>query len=696
MPSPPKVAPQLKALPGGDPAPESMEMPEEFKSRPRLKMLWMQGQGKLSEKHSRFLQRAMDEGHMVLDQDDWIALQTMMPDVHTPHAYEGKQPNPHIESVMQAIRDTAVGLGGVAGGALGIGGGPAGVIGAGVAGTSAGSSYIDAVENAVNTVGNKLFNEPGQSIYPGGPKHPDLTFTSERAREAYEKGSLYAVQDIAKRAAMEGAIDGAVGTAGTFAPFLGKALKSKILGITPESMATKAAGQRIGIDVMPLNVGGAVPTLYSTVIGRLPWVSGPIKNMAAKQLQQSRSFIDTLPGRISKNNYSDPTVGVQLDIAAQKNFERTMTVLNNKQQKLKMAARGQGNFIDTTEVKNVAEKWLDTFENGRLVNTAEPWVVKDLKAIIKLADQGKISIDQWDDDLVAGLRNGLDNLQQHGGEGEKAFKELLTASRNDLSGSGTHGVKQLAMDKEWEAGLSRFESVAAKKFMQLDRTRFRSGIMKLGTRNPDELVGMLTATNSPKLAFDIRNVVGSDTMKDLSQRYLDKNLSLSTTFDKAGGKLFNADEFAKVTGLNDVKSGRYAVTKEMLRGTGVSVDMLQDLIKVSRAAGHTDIPNMSVFLGRRLIMGGVRSGLVAALGATAAVGGGPGLITSMGLTMLARGGSKIISNPENVRLATIALDANADQAMRRTSLLRLYRLYISENGGDTSDEDQAEGMTTQP
>lgn len=646
-------------------------MPAEFANRPKLKMLWLKGQGKLDEKRSRFLERAMDEGAMVLDEDDWIALETLMPDIRSPSAVEVPE---HVDRVMEGIRTTAIGVGGIVGSALGIPAGPGGVIVGGATGSAAGSSFIDAIENAVNTVGNKLFSKPGEEVFIGD-----------------RKGQNYTSQEIAKRAAMEGAIDGSVGAAGTFAPFLGKKLKQKLLGITPESMAIKEAGKRIGVDVFPVQVGGPIPMAYSTVLGRIPWVGGPIKHAAAKQLQQSRSFIDTLPGRISKNNLSDPTVGVQLDIAAQQGFEKTMTVLNTKQQKLKAQARKLGNFVDTTETRAAAEKWIRILEK-KLVNKPDKWVLKTLENVVKLTDQGKIGIDQWDDDLVAGLRNDLDKIGKLGGEGEAAFNELLQAAKTDLSGSGTQGLRQLAMDKEWEAGLSRFESVAAKKFEMLDKTRFKSGILKLGTRNPDELVGLLTATQSPKFAFDVRGVVGPDAFKELSARYLSKNLDQATKFDKTGGKIFDAEKFAEITGLGNPKSGRFAVTKEMLRGTGVTTDMLQDLIKVSKVAAETEIPNVSTFLARRVVMAGVASGLTAALASS----GPHGFVSSVALTLLARGGSKMIANPENVRLATIALDANSDQAMRRTSVLRLYRQYLEDQGIEDETVQETPAPVVQP
>lgn len=646
---------------------ESDDMPASFKGRPKLKMLWLHGQGLLDPKRQKMLEKAMNDDKFKLDDDDFRTLEVLMPLKHSLTPTSQMSGSPDVDVVMEAIRQTAIGVGAMGGGALGMRGGTKGVIAGGALGASAGSSFVDAVENNINMVGNKLFSKKGEEV-----------FTSERAKRAFSEGTMYTVQDIAKRAAKEGAIDGAVSGVGTFAPMIAKKLKQKLLGITAESVAVGKAGARIGVDMLPVQVGGAWTKTATAVLGRIPWVSGPMKKQAAKQMDQIRNFVDTLPGRISPRNLSDPDVGVLLDIKAQQMFEKDMASLSGRQVKLREAARKQGAFVDTTEVTTVAERWLNTY-GSRNINKPDKGTMKLLQQVVDMGKAGKLTIDQWDEDLVAGLRNEMDRLSQHGGEGIRAMGELLESAKLDLAGSGIHGQKQIGMDSAWEVGFQKYEASAAKKFSLLDKNRFKQGVLKMGARNPDELVDMIVAGKSPKMAFDVRGIVGTDAMNDLAARYVDKNIKKSVTFDNMGSPLFDVGKFAKKVGLNDPKGAQYAITKEMLRGTGVTMDMLQDFVRVGRTVGSTKIPDVSTFLARRVVLGGLESGLAPLMGAL-----GPSkFVKGLMLTMLARRGSKMLSNPENIRLVTMAMDANADQAMRRSATLRLFRVYNEDPDAET-------------
>lgn len=647
----------------------SEEMPEEFKNRPKLKLLWELGTGKLDSKTAAFADRAMQDGKLRLSEDDMITLEAVMPlkselsdlDYNKmskidPKKIDVSKLDPYLQDlmkktirrqqvsqVMDGLRTVSIGTFGIIGGGLGTVGGPGGTIAGGALGAMAGNSLVDTTQNLVEHVLDKVF--------PASDPEGFRKFSSG---------------ELAERALTEGAIDMVTGGLGQYAPFVARKLKQKMLGITAESMAAKQAGRSVGVDVLPIQVGRPLLSNATNVFARMPLIGVPIRKRLLEQTAQVKNFIDTLPGRISTKNFSDADVGVELDVAVQNVFEKKMQALSAKQLKIRQAADKLGAFIPTTEVSAVAQKWLDIYSKTH-VNKASKHTIKKLEGIIELSNKGKISMAEWDDDMLAGIRGELEQLQ--GAEGTKAMKQILEAARVDLATSGTPGLRQLAMDKQWEAGFREYETGAAKKFMQLDRNRFKQGVIKLGMKNPDELVNMLIAGNSRQFATQVRGLVGNDVFKDLSARYLDNNMVKAIVPDRKSNIKVDFDTLARNLGLDNPKSTRFGVTQEMLRGTGVTVDQLNNFIRVGKIASRIDVPDASTFVARRVVLGGLTS---IGLGAAGLFSGH--LPETIVLAIMARHGAKVIANPENVKLATLALDANTDQAVRRTSVMRLLRL----------------------
>lgn len=670
------TAPKIKAPPGVNPN-DLVGMPKAFAGRPKLTMLWLKGQGKLPAKISQSLDKHFADGNMRLSDDDWIALETVVPsqsevmnwpkdkvDAFKKRYGNAKGPvDPYLQTliadvnrkqevdkVMDGIRTTAIGTFGIIGGIAGSGAGPAGTIVGGAGGVAMGSSLTDGVENVTKMVLDKL--------YPTGAEH--------------ETGRYRTVKEMTERALTEGAIDGAVGGLGIYAAPVAKKLGQKILGITDEGRMTQEQARKLGISTLPVQVGRDFWVGATNVLARMPLIGGPLRTKLAEQNLEIENFLGTLPGRMSMKNFSDPDVGVEMDIVAQQAFEKTMTVLRGKQLKLKQAAAKLGAFVNTGETRRVAEKWLNHYSTME-VDKPDPWVIKKLEAIID-STQGKVTLDKWDTDIASGIRRSKAKLESSKGVGDEAFTELLEVAKDDLNSSGVWAQKQIVMDNEFNAALERFQSLAAKKFETLDANRFREGVMKLGSKNPDELVGMLTSRNSPKFVFDVRAIVGNDVMKDLGSRYLANKIAVSKSATGTDGFSVDFNKMAKELGLDDPKGNQFGVTKEMLRNSGVTMDMLQDFMKAAKVSSRAPVPKASTFLARSLVFSGYGS----ALTALTLSGGPPGLLGGLAFTLVARKGAKILADPEMIKLATISMDVKKDAGVRRTSLLRLYRMVAPE------------------
>ena len=62
--------------------------------------------------------------------------------------------------------------------------------------------------------------------------------------------------------------------------------------------------------------------------------------------------------------------------------------------------------------------------------------------------------------------------------------------------------------------------------------------------------------------------------------------------------------------------------------------------------------------------------------------GGPGaMIGAATMVLLGKWGSRVVSHPGNLRLATLALDKEANLVVRRSAILRLFELYVRDDQG---------------
>jgi len=191
---------------------------------------------------------------------------------------------------------------------------------------------------------------------------------------------------------------------------------------------------------------------------------------------------------------------------------------------------------------------------------------------------------------------------------------------------------------------------------------------------------MFSSTTSTKFVSNVRKLVGFDKMQELSARYIDRAIKTSVNVDAANKSLFNPDAFAKKLGLDDINSKKFLVTQEMLRGSPVTIKMLTDFVQVAKIAAASEIPEVSKFLARRVVLAGTYAGISAL--ALQQFGTEGGILTPIVLALMARKGSRIISNPENVRLASMALDFNANQVVRRAALIRLVGLVYRDEEGE--------------
>jgi len=127
---------------------------------------------------------------------------------------------------------------------------------------------------------------------------------------------------------------------------------------------------------------------------------------------------------------------------------------------------------------------------------------------------------------------------------------------------------------------------------------------------------------------DLRELVGKDTFNQGLRLHFDNAMDAALKANPEAP--FKADAYRQYLGLESTKSPQYGALREALRGTGIDINDVRRFADITERALATGVPDVSTFVARRAMLGGmgsaVRSGLPllsagAAGGAAGAAGG---------------------------------------------------------------------------
>ncbi|MCI0526157.1 MAG: hypothetical protein L0Y56_01705 [Nitrospira sp.] len=684
------------------------DIPLALRGHPKLEMYWKFGTGALSNREKELFKEGVSKGLIKFGPGDFAALDEYLGPV------QGGGFTKKSDPFLRAVNDVSIATFGTLGGLAGTPGGPGGV----VAGGALGASFGDAFFNNVTIAMEKIFGP-----VPGGVLERGMTGL-----------------DIAKSAAAEGILDASTAGLLSRAPAAKEFLKRKILGITPAAREFVEAGTRLpgqtlfirsplnpmrfidgkvvrykGVLPLPLQISNnGIIRGWPVVLGRIPFIGTPIKRAIAGirvvregripffgkkveivgQQDQIKDIVNTLPGRISSNTMTDPRLA-EMIVSKAENFDQTLTTLTSRQIRLNELGEKFGAMIEMPDTTILVNKWIRSFAARRPGNQPAARTIKLLRDVRDVIKKGKLTLSEWNQ-LTDKMQKELENINWVGGKGADEIVELLEAARTDLVGTPKIGVRQASLDRLWEDFLGSHEIAVSKKLMLMNKNVFKETVALLQSKNPDALVQLMLKSGNPQFIRGVRTVVGDDAVRELSSRFIDITVKKSMfTRERKVGQFFDPERFERLLGFNDKKGFRFASTIEMLRGTGVTERLLDDLIKVAKVAATVEIPDTAMFVARKTVLGGARGTINTILGASV-VGGGAGaaaggaaaaispfasLPAAFAFTLLMRKGSKVITNPTHLKLITTALDGNANKVARRSAIIRVMGLLAREEEG---------------
>ena len=585
------------------------------------------------------------------------------------------------EKPLQGLRDqmlsrpTATMIGGTLGSILGVPGGPLGVVAGGGLGAAAGSAAYDA----------------GKSI------HGMVTGTPE---------NIVGAKDQFKTMVNEAALDVVFGSLGAIAQPIrwGRSLLAKASGVTTEvSKTLQQMGNRVGVSLGAVDVGGVLPKAYAKTLGVFPWVGTPLrKGQVSKILATDRAINDVL-NAFGPSHATSQAIGLDMVAAARgvhREFKSVSASLYNQFEEAVQTAARQ-DIIPTEATKKHLAELSDKVRRGAITLTSgEPLPpaaqqetleylakLQELPELITPHQYRRLTAQEIPDLIGKHLRDGADIRELT--KLKAALESDFSNIRIDLLPEGQGEAVSSALSTAntfYAKGIVQFQTKAGKVLERVDKNIFKAGKEAQGSLNADEVYNAAINLKSPNQIKDLTKLVGKDNMRAAASHNFSNAVEQATSSIELMGKEFKVvDPFKleKGLGLSGVGRQKKAGIEELYKTAGVDLNDVESLLHVMK--NIEGIGNPAEFVRRRAILSGV-AGLSAAAGisAGAVAGGVPGgIVTAGGMTLLGRHFSKVFADPQKLKLMITALDESRDAVVRRAALGRLVKFFGDEGDKDT-------------
>jgi hypothetical protein len=161
----------------------------------------------------------------------------------------------------------------------------------------------------------------------------------------------------------------------------------------------------------------------------------------------------------------------------------------------------------------------------------------------------------------------------------------------------------------------------------------------------DKLAGILMKDEGVDSLDKLYKIVTPETFKGMSAAKLNNIFESATTRGEQGLKSLDIQKLRQDLGFENVDSQRYKHIAHMLElSGGVTMDQLDNFLKVGERVASVEAPNASTFIARRATMGGlhaIASGLLP-------IASGPALGSAHGMMGMLIGGLVTIGGPRFV------------------------------------------------
>ena len=490
-------------------------------------------------------------------------------------------------------------------------------------------------------------------------------------------------------------------TGETYSSLFKRGAQGKLVGEAEKELYNAAKNIKI-----PLSIGevteSALAKTYLKVAGIFPWIGKSFIKQTGKTRTSLEKYNDDILNTLAPNA-TIANLGVDVFNAAKNTYKSFRSLSAKHYDKFKNLAGGlkNSNIIQLGNIKNYVREIKQSTQKYNLggkkpkvieANTGDP-ILSFLETITKI--KGSINplqyrnlqreinklmnkgvVEGWD---IKRLRDAKEAL-------EKDFSVLLMPS--NLSNADQIAFKAVAeahknANNFYSKGIKLFDQPAAKPFQRVDKNIFRAGFEKGGTLNADELLPKVLNLNSPQAVKDLKALVDPDLFKTAAKNWLDDvwrgaSEARLKVLDKGSNQLtYDPTKIAAslgITGKN--QKAREESVKYLAKQAGVNYYRLKDFLKVSRNYEGVQIPNVSNFVARRVLLGGA-----ATIGSLFT--GNPHLLL-IGIT-LGKFGTRLLSSPKKLDEATNILKSTTPKVSTYIGLGKILD-FIAEGPEISSKE----------
>ena len=452
------------------------------------------------------------------------------------------------------------------------------------------------------------------------------------------------------------------------------------------------AAKRFDINLAPVHVGKRTfARMFVNVMGRFPFIGTRIRKVGGEAEQQlakayeslgvnafkevgSRVGVLVADNKISRLIFNDAK-------ALMKDFNDTF---GNWYELIWKEADALGIYVRPTQAQAEAQKVLAELNKKARVNIDGDLLegvimarVREFinKEVVELAPTQTLrSID--------GLIESVDEFLVTMDRSEREFAKTLmlrirTAATEDLAkpiGAEAAQIteKLRTLDGEFSTAMNAlFETTTAKQMKKVVTGGVKRTVRmsdEMTQQHIDSLSKFMVDLESPDSITELYRLVTPETFQKIVTKTLDNAVQTSKSINNEV-ETFSALKFARALGLDPkVISNRTESVGKMLKlsGSNLKVDELNSLIRITEAIASLPLPNASVFLQRKAVIGGLTGAIRGALPGVAVAAGSGMMAGLFGMVMMVGGGKAV---------SALLTDKKAIQPLRKILHLEAKSIF---------------------
>lgn len=466
-----------------------------------------------------------------------------------------------------------------------------------------------------------------------------------------------------------------------------------------------------GINMLPVQIGEqTLPRGFVAVMGRFPLVSGPIRSRIHNSQKMWKEAFEELPANIAPLATMN-SVSHRVMMDAKHMFKSTSARFAKDYEDVFKRADATGAALTPQSTFDKTQELLDSIRRetpaiaGKKKATHSP-AMESVKSFLNndiapmfrttksgantLADQ---SYEQMNTVLTkidakigeiaksesAGASDAIARLQ---GLKESVSLDMYTNGHGPFANA--IGMEIRGLDQQYSKTMAElFETAAAKKFGTVRRGGLKEYNFDPNTRTSvDNLSEVLMRGEAVEDLVNLKKLIQPRTFGELAAGILDKRIAEAYAPGVEDGmQRLDLDKLSSSLGLNNTRGKRYLHMEKLLDlAGGMKMDEVKKLIEVGTKVAAVDAPNSSVFMSRKMVLGGLGSFIGSFTGIQAGMGSIKSLGASLaGMTMIMGGANllgRIITDPLAAQSLSKVLKPETNKIASKAAALRAIQIGI--------------------